>query len=79
MYKENNVEVDIELENNLLLYGANVNCDRAIPDATSGLKPVARRILWTMFDEGTLSNKPHKKSAKTVGSVMSRVHPHGRD
>lgn len=74
MYKSNIYE---ELENNLLLYGANVNSDRAIPDATSGLKPVARRILWIMSDEGASSSKPHRKCAKSVGSVMGRVHPHG--
>lgn len=67
-----------ELSNNFLGYAEAVNSDRAIPDAKSGLKPVAKRILWIMHDTGFSSNKPHKKCAKTVGEVMGRVHPHGR-
>ena len=66
-----------ELSENFLGYAEAVNSDRAIPDAKSGLKPVARRILWIMYDTGFTSNKPHKKCAKTVGEVMGRVHPHG--
>ena len=66
-----------ELSDNFLGYAEAVNSDRAIPDAKSGLKPVAKRILWIMHDTGFSSNKPHKKCAKTVGEVMGRVHPHG--
>ena len=70
------VNVEDELGQNFINYSMAVNGDRAIPDAKTGLKPVARRILYIMDDEGVTSNKPHKKSAKVVGSVMGRVH-HG--
>lgn len=66
-----------ELGQNFINYAAAVNGDRAIPDALTGLKPVARRIMFIMEDEGVSSSKPHRKCAKTVGSVMGRVHPHG--
>ncbi len=51
--------------------------DRAIPDVRDGLKPVQRRILYAMFDAGNTSDKPYRKSAKTVGDVMGNYHPHG--
>ena len=51
--------------------------ERAIPDARDGLKPVQRRILYTMYLDGNVYAKPHRKSAKTVGSVMGTFHPHG--
>ena len=70
-------DINTELGQNFINYAAGVNSDRAIPDALTGLKPVARRILYIMEDEGVLSSKPHKKCAKTVGSVIGRVHPHG--
>ena len=70
-------ELSAELGHNFINYQAAVNGDRAIPDALTGLKPVARRIVFIMGDEGVSSSKPHKKCAKTVGSVMGRVHPHG--
>ena len=66
-----------ELGQNFINYAAAVNGDRAIPDALTGLKPVARRIMFIMDDEGVSSSKPHRKCAKVVGSVMGRVHPHG--
>ena len=50
---------------------------RAIPDLRDGLKPVHRRILWSMYEEGNTPDKPHKKSATTVGYVMGHYHPHG--
>ncbi|MDB5085410.1 MAG: subunit of gyrase [Bacilli bacterium] len=58
-------------------YSKYVISSRAIPDARDGLKPVQRRILYTMFDEGNTPDKPYRKSARTVGSVMGRFHPHG--
>ena len=73
----NKVDLCNELSENFLGYAEAVNLDRAIPDAKSGLKPVARRILWIMYDGGYSSKKPHKKCAKIVGEVMGRVHPHG--
>lgn len=66
-----------ELSTNFIDYAYAVNTDRAIPDAKSGLKPVARRILWSAFEEGRTSSKPHVKSARIVGDVMGRYHPHG--
>lgn len=66
-----------ELSQNFIEYAAAVNTDRAIPDAKSGLKPVARRILWGMHRDGRTSNKPHVKCANIVGAVMGTLHPHG--
>lgn len=66
-----------ELGTNFIEYAAAVNTDRAIPDARDGLKPVAKRILWSAFEEKRLSNKPHVKSARIVGDVMGKYHPHG--
>ena len=66
-----------ELSTNFIEYAAAVNTDRAIPDAKSGLKPVARRILWGSFKEGRLSSKPHVKTGRIVGDVMGALHPHG--
>ena len=66
-----------ELSTNFIEYAVAVNTDRAIPDATSGLKPVHRRILWGAYEKGYTFNKPHVKSAKIVGDVMGTYHPHG--
>ena len=70
-------DVKQELGTNFIEYAVAVNTDRAIPDAKSGLKPVAKRILWSAFEEGRLFSKPHVKSARIVGDVMGRYHPHG--
>ena len=74
MYKSDLVK---ELSENFIEYAAAVNEDRAIPDAKSGLKPVARRIIYSAFDNGMYSNKPHIKNARIVGNVMGALHPHG--
>jgi DNA gyrase subunit A len=66
-----------ELSTNFIEYAVAVNTDRAIPDAKSGLKPVAKRILWSAFEEGRLFSKPHVKCARIVGDVMGKYHPHG--
>ena len=66
-----------ELGTNFIEYAAAVNTDRAIPDARDGLKPVAKRILWSAYEEGRTSGKPHVKSARIVGDVMGKYHPHG--
>lgn len=66
-----------ELGTNFIEYAASVNSDRSIPDARSGLKPVARRILWGSLDGGYTSNKEHAKCARIVGDVMGKWHPHG--
>lgn len=70
-------DVKQELGTNFIEYAVAVNTDRAIPDAKSGLKPVAKRILWSAFEEGRLFSKPHVKSARIVGDVMGKYHPHG--
>lgn len=66
-----------ELGQNFIEYAVAVNSDRAIPDAKSGLKPVAKRILYGAFDKGHSSTKPYVKCADIVGSVMGEWHPHG--
>ena len=66
-----------ELSTNFIEYAVAVNTDRAIPDSTCGLKPVARRILWGAYEKGYTFSKPHVKSAKIVGDVMGTYHPHG--
>ena len=59
------------------VYAKYVIQDRAIPDARDGLKPVQRRIIYTMFNTGNTYDKNTKKCAKIVGDVMGRFHPHG--
>ena len=66
-----------ELGTNFIEYAVAVNTDRAIPDALSGLKPVAKRILWSSFESGRTYSKPHVKAARIVGDVMGKYHPHG--
>ena len=66
-----------EGKTSFLDYSMSVITSRAIPDLRDGLKPVHRRILWSMFEEGNTPDKPHKKSATTVGYVMGHYHPHG--
>ena len=73
----NQIELYNEMSQNFIEYAVAVNSDRAIPDATTGLKPVAKRILWGAWDGGRTSNKPHVKCAKVVGDVMGSWHPHG--
>lgn len=66
-----------EIKDSFLDYSMSVITSRAIPDLRDGLKPVHRRILWSMFEDGNTPDKPHKKSATTVGYVMGHYHPHG--
>ena len=72
---ENNI-VD-EIEKSFLDYSMSVIASRALPDLRDGLKPVHRRILWSMLECGYTPDKPHRKSATTVGYVMGHYHPHG--
>ena len=72
---ENNI-VD-EVKTSFLEYSMSVITSRALPDLRDGLKPVHRRILWSMFNSGYTPDRPHRKSAKTVGEVMGNYHPHG--
>ena len=66
-----------ELGTNFIEYAVAVNSDRAIPDSKSGLKPVAKRILYDAYNSGFSSSKPHVKCALIVGDTMGRFHPHG--
>ena len=66
-----------ELGTNFIEYAVAVNTDRSIPDARTGLKPVAKRILYDAYDEGFSSKKPHVKCANIVGNTMANWHPHG--
>ena len=66
-----------EVEQSFIDYSMSVITDRAIPSAEDGLKPVARRILWDMFDKGYMNNKKFVKCAQPVGDTMGRFHPHG--
>ena len=70
-------DITQELSTNFIEYAAAVNSDRAIPNATDGLKPVAKRILYGAYVGGRSSSKPHVKCAKIVGDVMGTFHPHG--
>lgn len=65
------------LEDRFGRYSKYIIQERALPDARDGLKPVQRRILWAMFEDGNTFEKPYRKSAKTVGNVIGNYHPHG--
>lgn len=81
LYKDNskiiNVDVVDEMENSILEYAMSVIVSRALPDVRDGLKPVHRRILYTLYENGLTPEKPYRKCADTVGSVLGRYHPHG--
>ena len=66
-----------EVEDSFLEYSMSVIVARALPDLRDGLKPVHRRILYAMMEDGLTPDKPHKKSARIVGDVMGKYHPHG--
>ena len=70
-------EFSNELENSMLDYALSVITDRALPAVEDGLKPVQRRILYSMDESGNNSGKPHQKCARAVGNVMGQYHPHG--
>ena len=73
--QENNIVN--EIESSFLEYSMSVIVSRALPDLRDGLKPVHRRILWSMYESGYTPDKVHKKSARIVGDVMGKYHPHG--
>ena len=77
--QENIIERDIEEEMRTAYidYAMSVIVSRALPDVRDGLKPVHRRILYAMYEDGITSDKPYRKCANTVGSVLGRYHPHG--
>lgn len=71
------VNIEEEMKTAYIDYSMSVIVSRALPDVRDGLKPVHRRILFAMQDMGVLSNRPHKKSARIVGEVLGKYHPHG--
>lgn len=71
------VEVNDELKKSFISYAMAVNVSRAIPDVRDGLKPVHRRILYSMGELNLFNDKPYRKSARIVGEVMGKYHPHG--
>ena len=72
-----NVEINKEVKTAFLDYSMSVITARALPDVRDGLKPVHRRILYTMYENSLYPDKPHRKCADTVGAVLGRYHPHG--
>jgi DNA gyrase subunit A len=71
------VTIEEELKNSYLDYAMSVIIGRALPDVRDGLKPVHRRILYGMWEGGNTASRPYKKSARIVGDVMGKYHPHG--
>ena len=71
------IKIEQEMKRSYLSYAMSVIVGRALPDVRDGLKPVHRRILYGMYESGTTPDKPYKKSARIVGDVMGRYHPHG--
>ena len=71
------IEIQQEMEQSFLEYAMSVITARALPDARDGLKPVHRRILWSMFSTGIRPDRPHRKCATVVGDVIGNYHPHG--
>jgi DNA gyrase subunit A len=71
------IDIDEEMQQSYLDYAMSVIVSRALPDARDGLKPVHRRILYAMHDMGMRPNSPYKKSARIVGEVLGKYHPHG--
>ena len=71
------VSLEEEMRRSYLDYAMSVIIGRAIPDIKDGLKPVHRRVLYAMYESGTTHNKPYKKSARIVGDVIGKFHPHG--
>lgn len=70
-------DIKHEMETSYLTYAMSVIVGRALPDVRDGLKPVQRRIMYGMYESGNTSDKPYRKSAKTVGDVLGKYHPHG--
>jgi len=71
------VDIEDEMKTAYIDYAMSVIISRALPDVRDGLKPVHRRVLYGMFDMGLFKNKPYKKSARIVGEVLGKYHPHG--
>src|ERR671938_1603951 len=73
----NYINIEDETRRSYLDYAMSVIIGRALPDVRDGLKPVHRRVLWAMNELGNQYNKPYKKSARVVGDVIGKYHPHG--
>jgi DNA gyrase subunit A len=71
------VYIEEEMRESFMAYAMSVIISRALPDVRDGLKPVHRRVLYAMYDVGNTSDKPYKKSARLVGDIMGKYHPHG--
>ena len=71
------INIEVEMKTAYIDYSMSVIVSRALPDVRDGLKPVHRRVLFGMQELGVLSNRPHKKSARIVGEVLGKYHPHG--
>src|SRR5512136_3291884 len=71
------IDIDREMQQAYLDYAMSVIVARALPDARDGLKPVQRRILYAMYDMGIRADSAYKKSARIVGEVLGKYHPHG--
>jgi len=71
------VDIEAEMKESFINYAVSVIVDRALPDVRDGLKPVHRRILYSMFTQGFTADKPYRKCATTVGDVLGKYHPHG--
>ncbi len=76
-HKQTLVNIEDEMKKSYMDYAMSVIIGRAIPDVRDGLKPVHRRILYAMYEGGNRYNKPYRKSARIVGDIMGRYHPHG--
>ena len=76
-HKQTLVNIEDEMKKSYLDYAMSVIIGRAIPDVRDGLKPVHRRILFSMYEMGNRHNKPYKKSARIVGDIIGKYHPHG--
>lgn len=75
--KELPIDIEEEMKTSYLDYAMSVIIGRALPDVRDGLKPVHRRVLYAMSELGNVHNRPHKKSARVVGEVIGKYHPHG--
>src|SRR3712207_519141 len=75
--ERNQVNIEDEMRRSYLDYAMSVIIGRALPDVRDGLKPVHRRVLWAMHELGNTHGKPYKKSARVVGDVIGKYHPHG--
>ena len=73
------VSISDEMRKSYLDYAMSVIVSRALPDVRDGLKPVHRRILYSMYEAGYEWNRPYRKSARVVGDVIGKYHPHGND